>query len=524
MYWEFRLKQKSNNSIAIRLISGSTARMLLLIGNLAATFVMMPFLVHQLGDRLYGFWSIIGTAVGYFGFFDFGLSSAVSRFVSRAFGKSDQNEANKVISNALFLFAILSIVIIIVSSLTAFLGQNFLSQGDKHVFRDCMLILGITLGISFPVKAFTGTLFAQLNHGLFAISELFGLIVRFSLVMYFISKGGELRTIAIINALAQLVSCLSITYFFFQTQKSFKFYSPNKECISTLFKYSFITFITQIAELIRLRISPMIISSFLSFSSVTLYSIADRLMDYFIQMVVSLLGTLSPYFSRLEGEENNVAIREKFILFSKIATFMAMLAGCGIFIFGKMFIVKWMGVEYVKSFSILQILTVAYCVALTQTTTGQLMYGISKHKFIAGITWGEAILNVCLCLLLVKRFGLFGIAFGIAIPMFIFKGIVQPVFICKIIKMKINKYYISIFFRPVFVAIIFSSFYWFTIHQYLKPDYFNLIYNGILFCSLYIVSVFYFGFDKRSKDTICNQFKFLIDKIIKRDIKTSEAL
>jgi O-antigen/teichoic acid export membrane protein len=454
--------------------------------------------------------------VGYFGFFDFGLSSAVSRFVSRAYGKSDQNEANRVISNALFLFTLLAAIVGVISIALAFIGPHFLEENDRVVFRDCILIMGLTFGISFPIRAFTGTLFAQLRHSLFALSELAGLIVRFTLVMILVNKGGELRTIAMVNALAQLISCSLVCYFFISSQKTFRLSSPSKSCIKELFQYSAVTSASQIADLIRFRLSPMIITAHLGFSLVTLYNIADRLMDYFIQMVLSLLGTLSPYFSRLEGENNSQDMREKFILFSKFTAVFTMLVGCGIFLFGKAFIEKWMGPEYLKAFTVLQILTIAYCTALMQTTTGQLMYGISKHKFVAGITWGEALLNLSLCIFLVNKYGLFGIALGVAIPMLIFKGIIQPIFICKIMKFSMIDYYISIFLRPVLAALLYSVLFWKIVGSAIRPDYLNILILSTSFSFGYVIVALFFGLDKKSRSVIIHQIQLFIRSIINK--------
>jgi O-antigen/teichoic acid export membrane protein len=55
---------------------------------LAISFFMMPFLVRNLGDRMYGIWTLVGSVLGYYGLIDIGLSSAVVRFISRAVRKT----------------------------------------------------------------------------------------------------------------------------------------------------------------------------------------------------------------------------------------------------------------------------------------------------------------------------------------------------------------------------------------------------------------------------------------------------
>lgn len=37
-------------------------------------FFLMPFVVHRLGDRVYGYWALVGTVLGYYDILDLGIS------------------------------------------------------------------------------------------------------------------------------------------------------------------------------------------------------------------------------------------------------------------------------------------------------------------------------------------------------------------------------------------------------------------------------------------------------------------
>ncbi len=53
-------------------------------------FMMMPFLVHRLGDMQYGIWILIMSFTGYLGLFDFGVSGSVVKYVAEFRGKERQ--------------------------------------------------------------------------------------------------------------------------------------------------------------------------------------------------------------------------------------------------------------------------------------------------------------------------------------------------------------------------------------------------------------------------------------------------
>jgi len=90
--------------LASQLIKSSFFRTASLFLNVAVSFFLMPFVIRVLGDRWYGLWVLVGTFVGYYGFFDFGLSTAVQRFVSQAWGKENQEEIDRIFNTSLVLF------------------------------------------------------------------------------------------------------------------------------------------------------------------------------------------------------------------------------------------------------------------------------------------------------------------------------------------------------------------------------------------------------------------------------------
>ncbi len=102
-------------SARAQLLRGSSLRTLNLVLSVLISFFMMPYLVHTLGDQAYGIWVVAGTLIGYYGLFDFGLSSAVTRFISRAVGQDDQKEISEITSTAFGIFSMVGAIILLVT-------------------------------------------------------------------------------------------------------------------------------------------------------------------------------------------------------------------------------------------------------------------------------------------------------------------------------------------------------------------------------------------------------------------------
>ncbi len=235
----------NTKTITKRLITGSTLRVLFLGSNIIVAFIMMPFVIHSLGGRLYGFWIFIGTFMGYYGFLDFGLSSAVSRYMSRAYGQKDYNEMNIVINTSLLLFSIVGLFTMVVTVLVVLLCPYFIHDAKElSLFQIVILILGVDISISFPMRAFGGVLISKLRYDLTTFIQFAALAIRTFLIYYFIKSGHGLVALAIITFCVNLIS--HYAKFVFVKREfpdlRFGFSYILRERIKLLFAYSKYTF------------------------------------------------------------------------------------------------------------------------------------------------------------------------------------------------------------------------------------------------------------------------------------------
>ncbi|HEV2246346.1 MAG TPA: hypothetical protein VGW37_06805 [Terriglobia bacterium] len=69
-------------------VSGSALQAVQFAIAVVVAFFLTPFVIHSLGDRMYGFWTLAAAFVGYYGLMDLGLSSAVNRYIAGAAGVS----------------------------------------------------------------------------------------------------------------------------------------------------------------------------------------------------------------------------------------------------------------------------------------------------------------------------------------------------------------------------------------------------------------------------------------------------
>jgi O-antigen/teichoic acid export membrane protein len=173
----------------------------------------------------------------------------------------------------------------------------------------------------------------------------------------------------------------------------------------------------------------------------------------------------------LIGQKDYPRIREAFLLGTKISIIMATFLGACLILYGRAFIVAWVGGAYVDSYTILVILVVAIYCDVAQHPSTSYLYGVAKHKLLAIITMIEGILNVVLSLLLVRELGLVGVALGVAIPMIVMRLFVQPFYVLRSLRLNIWEYYFRLFIPAILVTTLVVVVPWiFVFRRFLEPS------------------------------------------------------
>lgn len=75
-----------------------------------ANIVLVPYLIHKLGDESYGIWELVGGFLAYIALLDVGLTMAIRRFAARYAALKNDEDQNRLMSTAVvvWLYALYS--------------------------------------------------------------------------------------------------------------------------------------------------------------------------------------------------------------------------------------------------------------------------------------------------------------------------------------------------------------------------------------------------------------------------------
>jgi O-antigen/teichoic acid export membrane protein len=165
-----------------------------------------------------------------------------------------------------------------------------------------------------------------------------------------------------------------------------------------------------------------------------------------------------PLASNFEALGEQSQLRRLLIQGTRVALFVALPIASVLFFRGQTFIQLWMGEEYAHtSGTVLKILLVAQIFSIANFTSGNIAFGLAKHKPFALSVLCEALANLTLSVFLVRRMGIYGVAWGTIIPNLFVQFVFWPRYICKLLDVPFRPYLWQSWIRPFIAAIPFAA-------------------------------------------------------------------
>jgi len=472
--------------------------------NIVLSFFLSPFVVHKLGMTYYGIWVILIQFSGYLGLLEVGVRSSVIRYVAKYRAEGDVERLNKTVSSALSLYIVLAgICLSVIGPLVYFFPKIFHLSGESESVAQAVVVLtgvGVAQGLIFNV--FFGVLMGIQRYDIFNKINIAVSIVKALMTVILLSSGYGIVALSINQLVLGMISNLvamsrcrreipELRILLFQTEKSF---------YRTIYNYSIISLIIQISIRIIYYTDSLVIGIYLGAPEVAFFAVAGNLVEYLRRLLSMTTQVLNPLASELESKKESHKIKDVLILGTKFSLLIG-LPICSVYaIMGENFIGLWMGPEFAeKSGAILLILTVTHLFSVAQYTTGNILYGISRHKVSAICHGAEAVANLALSIILVNRMGVIGVAIGTAIPHLAVVAVAFPIIISRIVGLSLKEYVRESYLLPFLSVIPFATG-CYLVEKYFRAESLHVFFGTVLgLLPLYILTVWFLCFKKEER-------------------------
>jgi O-antigen/teichoic acid export membrane protein len=448
---------------------------------------LSPFILHRLGDTVFGIWILIFSVTGYYGLFDLGIRSSVIRYVSTYTATGDHESLAKLINTSLASYTGIGAVAMMVTLVcTSFVDRLFRIPPEfQTTARWLFLMVGSAVALGFPAGVFGGILEGIQRFYLVNATNLVTTLARAALIVLALTHGRGLLTIALITVVLPLLGSLVRAGFVLRILPiRFGWKYVDRNSLREIANYSAVSFILMIAYKLRFKTDEIVIGSFLSVTAITYFSIGDRLLDYASEVVSSLAQIFVPMSgqSHAKGELNR--LRTILVAGNRACALIILPISAILIILGKSVITAWVGARYVPaSYPVLLVLAVPMTFTLAQSASSRILYGMAKHKPLAWVSLMESIANLILSIILIRPFGIVGDAVGTAIPLLCTGFFFLPRHLCRILGVQTRTFLREAYTLPLMlsvplVATLLLMRHWFVARTY--PELGLQIFIGLL--------------------------------------------
>jgi O-antigen/teichoic acid export membrane protein len=163
--------------------------------------------------------------------------------------------------------------------------------------------------------------------------------------------------------------------------------------------------------------------------------------------------------------------------------------------FAAPLITRWMGPEFEASVLPLQVLAVTGIVLVGQGPLGNILLGTGRHRLVAYVALGEALANLVLSVMLVRRYGILGVAIGTAVPVIAANLFILLPAACRQVQLAVSDFVRTVAVAPAVGAVVAVAV-GIAIRGAVPPQSIpGIVFEGAVVGAAYLIAVWLFGFD-----------------------------
>jgi len=437
----------------------------LLVG-LLVPFFLSPFTIHHLGNVVYGIWILVVSSVSYFQLLDLGLRNAITSFVSKSNTLGLYEESKRIVSTAVWLRIAISLIIIVLSIPIAVWFPHIFSipAGFSSQARLAIILTALSLAVGLASGVPSAVLAALHRYDLLSGTTLARTIIRASGFVFLLERHYGIVSLAAWELASAALMGVILTFLCARTFPELRHFMrpPEPAMIRKLWSYSAYAFLITVGGAIINYMDNAVVGIFHSPVAVTFYAIAANLILYSREVISTMSNMFVPIASGFEAGGKAEQLRGLLLRGTQASLLLSLPISIVLFLRGRTFIALWMGADYGSiSGRVLQILLLNQVLTVANLTSAGIVYGMAKHKPLARWALFEAVTNLLLSLLLVRRLGIYGVAWGTAIAGIICNLVFWPRYVSRLLQIPARTYLWKAWGYAVFAAVPFAAACWY---------------------------------------------------------------
>lgn len=509
-----------NNSKQIK--AGALLSYFAIAFNMISGLIYTPWMISQIGQSNYGLYTLATSLITLF-VMDFGMSAAVSRFVSKYRAEGNQQAVNNFLGIVYKLYLLIDGIIFLALVVVSFFINSIydnLSATELETFKVLYIIVGLFSVISFPFTNLNGILTAYENFVGLKFADLFHKVFIIVAMIIALLMGYGVYALVTVNAISGLLTiAIKLIIIRKKTPVRINFKYFDKGMLKEIFGFSVWTTVSTLAQRLIFNVTPSIIVAVSSTGAIgsALFGLATTIEGYVYTFATAINGMFMPRISRIvyEGKKDT----ELMDLMIKIGRLQCMIIGVlcvGFISFGKSFIVDiWNKPDFVESYlcAVFLIIPSFFYLPLQIANTTIIVENKVKLQSFVFIVMG--IINIVLSAILSKYYGALGASISIFVAYMVRTALMIVIHV-KVLHLKMWQFFKATYFKitpwlllSLGVGLAFENF------NPISAGFLRFVVNGVAFVGFFGIVMLLFCMNDYEKKLFLGTLKKIINKIKK---------
>lgn len=428
--------------------------------NIIAGLIYTPWMVDTIGKSDYGLYTLSNSLITLF-LVDFGLSSAVSRYVAKYRAEGRQDKVDNFLGAVYKLYLIIDAVIFVALVIIYFCIDSIyvkLTPAELEKFKVVYLISASFAVINFPFVTFNGILNSYEKFISLKLADVIYRILLVALTVITLLFGGGLYGLVAVHAIVGLI-VIAYKWIVIKKQLTLKInwkYS-DFSLYKDIFGFSIWVTISSLAQRLVFNITPSILGAVASSATIAVFGIVTTIEGYTTTITTAINGMFMPKISRIyeRGGEKD----ELMPLMLSVGKFQYAINGlivAGFAVVGKEFINLWMGSTYLDAYYGILLVIIPGLFFNSMQIANTAMVVRKKVNLQAWVNLGMGIVNVILSIILSSYLGVIGACISISIA-YMLRAVVLLFIYKRVLKIDMASFVINCYFRmgtPIIITIV----------------------------------------------------------------------
>ncbi|MGH9733894.1 MAG: polysaccharide biosynthesis C-terminal domain-containing protein [Candidatus Acidiferrales bacterium] len=384
----------------------------------AAVALALPaFLTRLMSIDSYGVWSLVLQMSAFVSYLDFGIQTAIGRFVAHAAERKDTEQRDRILSTALAALGISGAMGIVAAGGLAVVMPSIFHSIPHELLaqaRVALLLVAGSMAVGLPFSVFNGIFVGlqryEIPAAVIGVSRLFSAAV---LILVAREHGGLLQmavAVAVVNFGAYGTQYL--LYRWLAPRARFSSELVSRRSGHELFDYCFSLSIWSLGMLLVSGFDITLVGYF-DFGKIAYYSVAATLILFLGGLQNAIFSTLIPSTAVVQARGDAKQLGQIVVTATRYGMFLLLLTGLPLIFAARPILNLWVGQQYaVGGALILEVLTIANVIRLCGLPYSAALIGTGQQRLATVTPILEGVCNFLVSIAAGYLFGAIGVALG----------------------------------------------------------------------------------------------------------------